>query len=218
MEKKLILILFICSYLTNFSQNEIQKLIYDDLILMNQFYNHCILQNNQKIFIYNENDTLEINETIENISNHPEDLVSIVEIDSSNNPWYLIKVNFLLNGNFDFFELFNKTFKYVLYKNTENQRLYKINGFFVSEYLLIPDVLWKENPYFNHKKIMKLYLKNDFEKIEKMFTVSVLKEIYFQKYRHRYEGESLKHYSYSRKWCEKIKYTPFMIRPICDYN
>ena len=92
MKKILILILFICSYLSNFSQNEIQKLIYDDLILMNQFYNHCILHNNQHIFVCNGNDTLEINETIDNISNHPEEVVSIVEIDSSDKPWYFIKV------------------------------------------------------------------------------------------------------------------------------
>ena len=65
---------------------------------------------------------------------------------------------------------------------------------------------------------MTLYRKKDFEKIEKMFTVSVLKEIYNQKYRKRYEGESLKYYLNSQKWYEKIKYTPFMIRPICDYN
>ena len=218
MKKKLILILFICSYLSNFSQNEIQKLIYDDLILMNQFYNHCILQNNQHIFVCNGNDTLEINETIEHISNHPEDVVSIVEIDSSDKPWYFIKVEFLLNGNFNFFELFRTTFQYILYKNTENHKFYKINGFFQSEYLTIPNVLWNKNPYFNHKKIMKLYRKKDFEKIEKMFTVSVLKEIYNQKYRKRYEGESLKYYLNSQKWYEKIKYTPFMIRPICDYN
>ena len=134
MKKKLILILFICSYLTNFSQNEIQKLIYDDLILMNQFYNHCILQNNQHIFVCNGNDTLEINETIEHISNHPEDVVSIVEIDSSDKPWYFIKVEFLLNGNFNFFELFRTTFQYILYKITQKIFLCCTNKYSVIEY------------------------------------------------------------------------------------
>lgn len=210
--------MFISSYLINFSQNEIQKIIYDDLLLMNQFYNQCILLKDQRIKIIFEKDTLVINETIYNIATHPEDVVSIVKIDSSNRPWYFIEVKFFLNGNIEFLELFRTTFQYVLYKNAENQKFYKINGFFQSEYLTIPDVLWNKNPYFNQKKIMKLYRKKDFEKIEKMFTVSVLKEIYNQKYRQRYEGESLKHYIYSRKWYEKIKYTPFMIRPICDYN
>ncbi len=217
MKKKLILILFICSYLINFSQNEIQKIIYDDLLLMNQFYNQCIFLKDQRIKIIFEKDTLVINETIYNIATHPEDVVSIVKIDSSNRPWYFIEVNFFLNCNFEFFDLFNNTFQYVFYKKTENQKIYKINGFFISEYLTIRDVLWNENPYFNQKRILKLYRKNDYDKIEKLFTVSVLKEIYNKKNRLRYKGESLKHHSSLRKGYEKIKYTPYMIRPICDF-
>ncbi len=93
MRKTAILILLFLINSFVFAQNEIKKMIYDDLLLINQYFNQCLIQHQQIINIIYPDDTVKINETINDLAKHPEDVVSIISIDTSNNPGFLLKLN-----------------------------------------------------------------------------------------------------------------------------
>ncbi len=218
MRKTAILILLFLINSFVFAQNEIKKMIYDDLLLINQYFNHCLLQNHQMIYIIYPDDTVKIDETIYDLAKHPEDVVSIISIDSSNKPWIFVKVRFSLSGGYEFFDLFKNTFEYVLIQEkAEPTKYYKVDGFFISEYLIIPDDYKKENPLFNYERINKLENKNKYNKIEKMFKISVIENLCKYEKRQRFKGESLKMYKASRHWYKKIKRTPILYRNICAF-
>jgi len=218
MRKTAILILLFLINSFVFAQNEIKKMIYDDLLLINQYFNQCLIQHQQIINIIYPDDTVKINETITDLAKHPEDVVSIISIDTSNNPWIFVKVKFLLSGGYDFIYLFENTFDYVLIQEKiEPSKYYRVNGFFISEYLIIPDNYINENSLFNYKRIKRLENKNKYNKIEKMFKISVIETLGKEEKRQKFKGEPLKTYKAYRHWYKKIKQTPILYRNICNY-
>jgi hypothetical protein len=159
------------------AQEQIKKIIFEDLLFLNDLYNGCILQYEQNKIIIKGRDTISDFNTIETIRSNF-NRVTIIEIDSINS-FYFVEVRFDLNANPRYLELFsNNTFSYVFYKSEGNY--YKINGFFISEILmaniepdLLRDIARKEVP----KKLYKYIQNRNIEKIRKHLTVSVLKKI-----------------------------------------
>lgn len=154
-----------------------KKIIFEDLLFLNDLYNDCIIQFEQKKLIIKEKDTICVFNTIETIR-QDFNRVTVVAIDSVNSV-YFVEARFDLNANPRYIDLFSKnTFSYVLYKSGGNY--YKIDGFIVSEILkvniaadLLRDIARIEAP----KKFYKYIQRRNIDKIRKYLSVSVLKKI-----------------------------------------
>lgn len=190
--KKIILIFLLFTFYFNsaFSQQSIKKVIYEDLLLLNNLYDGCIIQFEQKKYLIKGTDTKKDNRTLNDLKDDFENRVIITRIDSFNN-FYSVVVRFNLIPNSRYKGLFDdNVFRYVLYKQQHN--FLKINGFFTSDILRI-----KENPLVSSKvissngfkKLSKYLKKRNVDKIKNYLSISILEilknsgyEFYYRPY------------------------------------
>lgn len=161
------------------AQEQVKKIIYEDLFLLNDLYDGCIIQFEQKKLIIKEKDTISDFNTIETIS-QDFNRITFVKIDSIN-AFYFVEVKFDLIANPRYVGLFsNNTFSYVLYKSEGNY--YKINGFLISDILIlnrseIPEMVRDMARIEAPKKFSTYLIKRNVDKIRKYLSVSVLEKI-----------------------------------------
>lgn len=173
-------ILLFIAFIPVYAQDQIKRIIYEDLFFLNDVYNGCIIQFEQKKIIIKDKDTIRDFKTIEEIREDFKDRVTLIKIDSMNN-FYFVEVNFNLIANIDYFDLFSKnTFNYVLYKS--QGKFFKINGFVVSDILIlnrseIPEMVRNEARILAPKKFSIYLKKRNVDKIRKYLSISVLEKI-----------------------------------------
>lgn len=170
-------ILLLVAFNSIYAQEQIKKIIYEDLFSLDDLYNGCIIQFEQKAILIKGNDTISDFKTVETIR-QDFNRVTLVKIDSVNQ-YYFVEVKFDLIPNSRYLGLFsNNTFIYVLYK--KSNKYYKINGFLVSEILLT------DTPREYIRSMARIEAPNKFtkhircrniDKIEKYLSVSVLEKI-----------------------------------------
>lgn len=172
-----ILLLFY-TFSTIYAQENIKKIIYEDLFALNDIYNNCIIQFEQKKIIIKDNDTIWDFKNVEEIRQDFENRVTLINVDSINN-YYLVEASFDLIANAPYFGLFSENnFKYILYKN--NNKYYKINGFLVSEILLTntsSELIRSMARIKSPKKFTKYLNRRNIDKIKNYLSVSVLENI-----------------------------------------
>ena len=160
-----------------YAQDQIKKIIYEDLFSLNDLYNGCIIQFEQKKILIKDNDTISDFKTVETIRQDFNRL-TLVKIDSVNG-YYFVEVKFDLISNSRYVGLFSKsTFKYVLYKKSD--KYYKVNGFLVSEILLIDtpsELLRSMARIVAPKKFARFIRHRNTDKIKNYLSVSVLEKI-----------------------------------------
>lgn len=148
-----------------------KKIIYNDLVLLNNTYN--------KVFFQAPHST--VSDSI-NYSKY----VDIIEVDTVYRNFFVIKVKFtiFLMPNEYYMDILDSSFTYVVYK-TKN-RLLKINGFMCSEILATRNIGW-EYMSNEHKKIfftpikkrqiIRSIHKHDVDKIREHLQISILKHV-----------------------------------------
>lgn len=162
-----------------YAQEQIKKIIYEDLFSLNDLYNGCIIQFEQKKNIIKGNDTISDFKTVETIR-QDYNRVTLVKVDSING-YYFVEVKFDLNDNPRYTGLFsNNTFSYTLYKS--QSEFHKINGFLISDILVlnrseIPEMVRDKAKIEAPKKISTYLKKRNIDKIRKSLSVSVLEKI-----------------------------------------
>lgn len=162
-----------------YAQEQIKKIIYEDLFSLNDLYNGCIIQFEQKKNIIKGNDTISDFKTVETIR-QDYNRVTLVKVDSING-YYFVEVKFDLNANPRYTGLFsNNTFSYTLYKS--QSEFHKINGFLISDILVlnrseIPEMVRDKAKIEAPKKISTYLKKRNIDKIRKSLSVSVLEKI-----------------------------------------
>ncbi len=160
-----------------FGQEQIKKIIYEDLFFLNNMYDGCILQP--------EWGSTPIDSFKRDIK-----YIKIVKIDSINpydSPiqYYFVevKINLAENTIYGVMHggLLDYTFSYVLYRKFN--KYYKIDGFFVSEVLTAPldnnqslfETLKKRKKI--PKKFIKYMRKRNTKKLQKYLSVSILERM-----------------------------------------
>ena len=160
-------------------ESEIKRVILDDLILLDSIYDGCIISPTQNRMIIQEADTLREYYSLNDIKNSYDSIVSIIQVDSSSS-FILVEVRFKLMEQVSFSGLFsNNTFEYVLYKSKD--KLLKVNGFFVSELLLIdyerPEYINRQVQLNAPKRFVKYFKMREVNKVRSYLTVEVLAKI-----------------------------------------
>ncbi len=177
----LVLVLMVQFYSqTILAQDNIKKIIYKDLFLINDLYKGVIIQNKQTVLRIQENgDTTLSTKLLNNITDEY-DRVKIVEIDSLSS-FYFVKAKIMLTPNGSFNSLFDSVFKFVLYK--QDNIFYKVDGFIISEIEIIngfPIYIicnYLDLGYFNSKKLKKYIIYRKTDKIKNYLSVSILEKI-----------------------------------------
>jgi hypothetical protein len=159
-------------------EDTIKKIIYEDLYLLNNIYNGCIIQYEQSELKIFGKDTILYFNTIESIKTDFLNRVKVLRIDSLNNYFY-IEVRFDLLPQSPFLGLFtNNTFNYVLYR--KGNKFLKINGFTVSE-ILFTDTYSMDLRGMARidapKKFGKFIINRNSDKIKNYLSISVLQKI-----------------------------------------
>ncbi len=159
---------------------DIKKLVFEDLLFLNELYNGCLLQNDQTSYVINGKDTVKNINTIDDINVEFENRVSIVHIDSTLG-YYFVEIKFLIIPKSPFVNLFTEnSFSYLLYRS--NNTLLKINGFVTSEIFYVddfPSVFVRNLGGINtYNRVRKLWVKRNVQKIEKYLFISVLKKLH----------------------------------------
>lgn len=158
-----------------FSQDQIKKIIYNDLMMLNEIYDGSIIDESQlKYVINNRGDTSLVN----NVPDNYLDKVNLLRVDESNG-FYYVKVKFDIVSSYYYPGLFQDNFfEYILFK--EEDRFFKINGFYISEILLI------NFDYNDIREVLKLEVPNRFkkhlqkgeiDKFDKYLTVTILEQL-----------------------------------------
>lgn len=179
MKRFTFLVLMLCVALNSaFAQMDIKKIIFDDLLALNDLYDGCIIQFSQVKRIVNNSDTIKQVNTLVDLLDSSDSRVFITKIDSVGQYFY-IEARFDLLSKAPYFGLFTEnTFNYVLYK--ENSKYYRINGFLVSEilYTTTPLDLMKSYAKIKAPNRFKKHLgKRDVSKIRNYLYVSVMSGI-----------------------------------------
>jgi len=179
MKMILTLVLFICCpFNIAIAQSEIKRIIYEDLLALNEIYDGCIIQFEQEKWIFKDNDTIREINTIATLVDSSESRVLINKIDSVNQ-FYFVEIKFDLISKSPYFNLFSENiFNYVLYK--DRNHYYKIDGFLISEILFTtsPPKLLKGSARINAPNKFMRHLKNrNIPKLQKYLSVSVLESI-----------------------------------------
>ena len=176
----LILILSIFSFLNlTFAQKGIQRLIFEDLLVINDLYGGNIIQpESGLITIMNNGDTIRQMYKLSEIRGSFETHVLIISVDYQY-PFYVVEATFpLLTACVPYFGLLSDTFKYILYKEYEHsEHYYRVDGFLVSDILKVSSL----GGYSAKTRALTIpyrYIrKKNTRKIQNYLSVSILKKI-----------------------------------------
>lgn len=159
------------------AQDNIKELILDDLLLVNEVFNGCLIQSNQEKIIVSETDTFKSITSIP-VWSADIDRVKLLKIDSLNS-FYFVDAKFDLIPNYRFSYLFaNSIFSYVLYRS--GGEFFKIDGFFCSDILNVElDPEWFRSFRIVNapRSFSRLILKRKASKIKEYLSVSVIAKI-----------------------------------------
>jgi len=161
------------------AQSDIKKIIYDDLIVINQLYNFQIIDTVLVLRYYDQLDTVNKRLNYNEIKQQYNKNVSISNIDTIGN-FYVFTVEFK-NVSFNCYpqvKTINQAFRYVLYK--KSNKWFKINGFITSDIQFLEEEDLFSLRYIDvekeyQKKLVKALKKGNNEKISSLLTVSILK-------------------------------------------
>ena len=137
---KFILIVCLITNIGYSQNNDIKRIIYDDLYKLNALYDSCLIQFEQNVRIVKKDDTVHKINTVNTLKASYDSIVSVVNIDSSNLGFYFVEVEFNLIFNIpNCYDFYKNSFEYTLYKSPKGQ-YYKVDGFLVSELLYINEL------------------------------------------------------------------------------
>jgi|GEM_PF-5796806 len=161
------------------AQDNIKKIIYNDLIITNDLYNYNIIDTSLSLMYYDGTDTIHKQLSYNDIKQQYDKNVSVLSVDTIGN-FYVFIIEFN-NINFNCYPQIKNTtpiFRYVLYK--KNKKWLRINGFITSDILFLGgDDLFglryinEEKKY--QKRLMKALNSNNNNKLSSLLTVSILK-------------------------------------------
>lgn len=114
-------------------QNIIKKIILEDLLLLNNLADSCIFQHSQEFYFIDGDDTQHFVKTIDSVG-FLTNMIHINKIDTVGSYLYINASIGIITYHQFLFLLRNKSFDYIV--KMESGRLYKINGFLMSEILL----------------------------------------------------------------------------------
>lgn len=173
----ILIVLFSLCFIENNAQTDIKRIIYSDLILINELFDYAILDTNSIKRTIIEGDTIDSRLSYLNFKSSYEKNVNLLSVDTVGN-FHIVNVKFD-NVVYKCNSLLESkpTFRYTLYYS--NNKYYKIFGFMVSDInFLSPNQLFAlryvDNLGVNIKKIEKHLNKLNYSKLSNFINVNIL--------------------------------------------